>query len=399
MIEFEEARSRIARHAPRLGAEIVRLSGALGRVLSADIRSPIDLPLMDNSAMDGFALRAGETKGARPGQTARLKLTGVIKAGDRALPRLKKGCAVRIMTGAPLPPGADTVVALEDAVTEGADLVFRSPVRRGQHVRRRGEEIRRGRMVLRRGSRVHPGTVALLAALGVSRLRVVRRPRIAILATGSELKAPGSTLSPGQIYDSNSWMADAACRALGLRPSIRRSVPDEPARLRRALKSALARHDVVLVFGGVSVGDFDFVKDILAEQGVRRVFWKIDQKPGKPVFFGKRGRTLVFGVPGNPASAYIVFLAYVVPALRRLMGDSRPDPVRLELPCRAPLRQAKRRVEWVRARLNEAQDAVVPLGTQGSHMVASLHDADGLILNRPGGGKKKTVTVEMVTFR
>lgn len=323
MISPHAALSKILKRVGALDAESVPLAEAVGRVLAGDIRAREDLPGFDNSAMDGCAVRASDCAVV----PCRLKVLSVARAGSASRVRVGRGQAVRIMTGAPLPPGADAVVMKEFTAPgpDGMARILRIPGR-GDHIRPRGEDVRRGARLLRRGVRLRPYEVALLAAQGIVRARVIRQPRVAILATGDELTASSGRLAAGNIRNSNGPALSAALSRWGARVVVSRIVRDDPAALGRAMRAALARADLLLVTGGVSVGDFDHTREVLVRIGARIVFHKVAMKPGKPLLFALRGGKPVFGLPGNPVSVMVSVEEFVRPALETLQGHAPGHP-------------------------------------------------------------------------
>jgi molybdopterin molybdotransferase len=371
---FEEARRIILEHVTPLGSEVVPLLDGVGRVLAEDFLAPCDLPRTDNSAMDGFAVRAGEAASA-----AGLRVSGYVPAGATPDAPLAPGTAVRILTGAPLPAGADAIVPLEDAEErEGVVRPLRPP-RPGAHVRRVGEDVRAGEAVLPAGTVLGPAEVALLAACARPTARVVRRPRVAILSTGDELVEPGQPLAPGQIYDSNAWSLAAAVLQLGGVPALLGIARDDREALRRLLREGLAA-DALVTSAGVSVGDRDLVREVLDELGVRAVFWKVDIKPGRPTAFATAGTTPVFSLPGNPVSTLLTFEQFVRPALLRMAGHAkvlRPlVPARLE----HALPRKPGRVQFLRVRLARRDGALVAAsaGNQDTGILTTTLRADGI---------------------
>ena len=394
MIVPQTALKLIGRHARPLGTVRVALADALDHVLAEDVRSPLALPLFDNSAMDGYALRARDTAHATPSRPARLTVRATVYAGDTVRRTIRKDEACGIMTGAPLPRGADTVIPIEQAVVDGSTLVVERDVSRHRHVRRKGEELGKGAQVLERGDIIHPGSIACLATVGRRAVRVVRQPAVSIITTGDETVAPGQRLEHGQIYDSNSYMIEAQLRDMGLEPVRIRRVGDRASALARSVAAALEVSDVVIVVGGVSVGDRDYLRDVLRRQGVRQIFWRVRQKPGKPLYFGVRGRRLVFGLPGNPASAFTCFYIYVYPALRRLAGHKDATLAHRD---RVTDGVVTDRSKWRFLKSTTGSDGVaVATERQGSHMITSLARANGLIAVPPGGGK---TSGRMTTYR
>ena len=382
MITNEEAIQLIAKAIPKPAIATIKLGDALGYVLAQNIHAPLSLPVMDNSAMDGFVLRASDTLKASPTTPVYLKIRGTLKAGSPGRQKLLAGQAYRIMTGASIIRGTDTVLPKEDAYLQNNSLIVRRPLSRGNHVRPKGEEVKKNDLVIKKGSVIHPGTIAVLASLGLHRIKVIQKPQVAVVATGSELVAPGKPLRPGQIYDSNSWMMASALQLMSLPIVCKKTIGDQPGKIKKAVREVLTKSDMVIFMGGVSVGDYDFVKEILENAGVRKVFWKVDQKPGKPLYFGKKNKTLVFGLPGNPASAYICFYEYIYAALRRMSGFKQVGLSRQRVKARDSVRAPKRKILFLKAKVstNGKQTEVTPLRHQGSHMVSSLHEANSLML-------------------
>ncbi|MDH3217717.1 MAG: molybdopterin molybdotransferase MoeA [Candidatus Krumholzibacteria bacterium] len=399
MISLRTAQRLVARHGLVLETEIVPADLALGRVLGQDIRSPIPLPVFDNSAMDGFALRYQDTTRASARQPVVLAIRRTIFAGDTASYRLRAGDTCRIMTGAPLPRGANTIIPKEQAIVDGSTLRIVESLTRRRHVRRRGEEVREGALVLKSGSTVHPGTLACLAGMGRDRVQVIRKPRVAVISTGDETVAPGRHLAYGQIYDSNSHMVKAMLRDMGIEPVFVRRVKDRRAPLARAVDTALSKSDVLVVIGGVSVGEHDYLRPVLGDKGVKTVFWGVRQKPGKPIYFGTKGKRLVFGLPGNPASAFTCFYIYVYPTLRRLSGFHDWELPRRSLPLTGAVDADCKRVMLLKGKYHATpKPSVERLPNQGSHMITSLAETDSLIAV-PATGKRVARGSKVVVYQ
>lgn len=384
----EDAQEVVLADVRPLGAERVGLLDALGRVLAEDVRARRDGPAWDNSAMDGFALRAADLREARPERPALLEVVEDLPAGRVGERAVGPGQASRIMTGAPLPEGADTVVPIERVEHDGRELRVPQSAEPGAHVRRRGEDVRAGEVLVPAGTELGPGEVAVLAAQQRSQPAVGRRARVAILATGDELIDVDGELGPGRIVNSNSYGLAAMVRAHGGEPVVLPSARDEPEALRGAVESALSA-DFVLSSGGVSVGAYDYVRKVLAEMGAEERLWGVAMKPGKPLFFGViRGRPY-FGLPGNPVSSLVVFLQFVRPALRKAAGH--PE-ARWRLPearalAEGPLANGGERREYLRARVardDEGRLRASVRGAQGSHILSSMLSANGLVVLEPG---------------
>jgi molybdopterin molybdotransferase len=377
ILDLERAQSLVLAHAKPLASERVALSDALGRVTAAAVRATVDLPPFASSAMDGFAVRSADVPGV-------LRVVGEAAAGRPADAPLGHGETVAISTGGVVPASADAVIPIEYVVKHDNDVEIAEGVAPGAHVRPRGGDVAAGDVVVPGGTRLGPAQLGALGAAGVAHVECARRPRVAVLATGSELVRPGTPLADGQIYESNSLMLSAAVTAAGCDIELLPLVADDE----RAHRDALARGlqaDVLVTSGGVSVGPHDLVRSIEAELGVVEIFWRVAIKPGKPVSFGVRDATLVFGLPGNPVSSLVGCELFVKPALRALQGEKEPLP-RFEAGVVArELRQNDARDEFVRAgsRLDQNGDRIgtvlEPLTGQESHMIVRAAAADALI--------------------
>jgi molybdopterin molybdotransferase len=374
MLTVEAAQRRILALIPPNGGERVDLGAARDRVLAEDVASGVELPRWPGSAMDGYAVRAADVPG-------RLQVLETIPAGGVPTHALGAGQASRIMTGAPVPEGADAVVMVEDTADDGEHVVVRVAAQPGQHIRPRGSEVARGRVVLRRGQRISPGALGVLAALGIPSVRVFMRPRVGVLSTGDELVEPGFAPGPGQIWSSNSFALMGLVEEAGGEPVHLGNVLDRPEALAAAFRDAMGC-DVVVSTGGVSVGDYDHVKDVLAGLGVAMDFWRVAMKPGKPLAFGRLGDTPVFGLPGNPVSCMVNFLQFVRPLLRKMLGDPRPFLPVVEATMTGPWQRRGGRPELVRVRLEHREGGLFATitGGQGSAHLLGMADAHGFAL-------------------
>jgi molybdopterin molybdotransferase len=373
LLTIEEALAAILARARRLPSEPVPLGEAAGRVLAEDARSTVDLPPFPSSAMDGFAVRAADTPG-------RLPVVGRVAAGRPSAHELGTGEAMAIATGGVVPDGADAVIPVEYVVKHDNSVEIASPVEAGAHVRPRGGDLPSGDVVLVSGTVLGPAQVGALAAAGLPDALCARRPRATVLSTGTELRSPGEPLGPGQIYESNGVMLAAALRSCGAEVVSLAPASDDEAAHRAALEQGLAA-DVLVTSGGVSVGPHDLVRGIEAELGVEEVFWRVAVKPGKPISFGVRGDTLVFGLPGNPVSSLVCFELFVRPAVLALQGANEPGPSFELGELAAPVRRDPARDQLVRARSRIDGDRVLlePLVGQESHMIARTAAADALV--------------------
>jgi molybdopterin molybdotransferase len=379
-IEVEAARGEILARVRPMAVQEVRLGEALGRSLAVDAVADGEFQPFDNSAMDGFAVRAADVAGAAPGSPATLALVDESRAGHPAAHAVKPGEAIAISTGAMLPAGADAVVRVEDTDREAERVLVNVGVSPGTDIRRAGDDIAVGETVLRAGTEIGPAELGALATIGLDPVPVHRRPRVAVVTSGDELIPAGTPLKPGQIHDSNSHTVPALVRLAGGDVVLTRHAPDNPQGTRAALIRALEA-DLTIVCGGVSVGDHDHVKAALADLDVEQVFWRVALKPGGPTWFGTRGETLVFGLPGNPVSVMATFLLFVRPALLAMAGG---DPAGRRITARlgADYEKPTDRAHAARARLELGRSGWVatPLPRQGSHILTSMVAADCLML-------------------
>jgi molybdopterin molybdotransferase len=381
LLSIEEALARILERAAPLDSELVAVAAAAGRVLAEDVSARADLPPFPSSAMDGYALRAADTPG-------RLPVVFRIAAGVPSDRALQPGEAMAIATGGAVPDGADAVVPIEVVVEQDNYLEVGAPVEPAAHVRPRGGDVRSGDIVLPAGTRIAAAQVGALAAAGVAEVPVGRRPAVVVLSTGTELRAAGEPLGPGQIYESNGAMLAAAFESAGAEVERIGPVPDDETEHRRALERGLAA-DVLVSSGGVSVGPHDLVRRILTELGVEEHFWGVAVRPGKPLAFGTRGQTLVFGLPGNPVSSLVAVELFVRPALLALQGANDPGPSYELARLATPLRRNGARDELVRARTSRGDGGTVlePVSGQESHMIVRAAAADALVHVPAGDGE------------
>jgi molybdopterin molybdotransferase len=385
LISIEEARARVLAEARPLPVETRPLAEVLGSVLAEPLVAPHDVPPFDNSGMDGYAVRSADLAEASPEHPVRLRVVETIPAGRVATRALGRGEAARIMTGAPIPPGADAVVQVEATEEKEGEVLVFARVKPGKNVRPAGDDVRAGDRVLGPGTVLGPAEIGVIASLGFPVVNVHRRPRVAVISTGSELVEVDRPLGPGQIRNSNSYSLRALCQQLGVEATVFGIVPDDYEATRRAMEEGL-RYDVLLTSGGVSVGTFDFVKEVQDELGVERRLWGVAMKPGKPLAFGVRGDTLVFGLPGNPVSAMVSFELFVRPALLRLMGYSKTTRPLYRAILEEDTASSDDRVYVVRVRAwREGQTwHVSSTGPQGSGILRSMVGANGLAFI-PGG--------------
>jgi len=372
-------------HAKPIGFEQVHLGEAAGRVLATQVRATRDVPPFRNSAMDGFAIRYDDVDGQA--SDVMLDVIATVAAGDAPTFELRPGTAAAIMTGAIVPAGADTVVRVEDTRTVGEQVSIQVLPPRGANVREPGEDMRVGDVVLPAQRLLRAPDIGMIASLGTAVVRVFRRPTVAILATGDELVELGQPLGPGQIANSNAYTLAAAVSEAGALPRLHGIVPDEAAATRAAFADAL-QADAVISTGGVSMGNFDLVRGVLADLGVDELFWKIAQKPGKPLSFGVRDGVPVFGLPGNPVSALVCFDLYVRPALRAMGGHTTLHYPTVNATLAEPLQTVVGLTEFVRVMLEEERGELRarPTGSQSSGVLRSMTLSDGLWIAPPAGG-------------
>lgn len=374
-----------ARHAilealvPVTGRERVTVRAALGRVLAEDIIAPYNVPAHDNSAMDGYALRADDL--AAGGDTA-LEVVGTAYAGRPFSGIVGAGQAVRIMTGATIPQGADTIVVQEVARREHDKVYIPAGQKRGQNLRHAGEDLAEGAVALATGKLCGPAELGLVASLGIAELSVRRRLRVAILSTGDEIASIGQALGPGQVYDSNRYTLYGTLTRMGCELLDLGVIPDRPEALEAAFTEAAQAADVVITSGGVSVGEADFIREMMTRLG-EVAFWKLAIKPGRPMAFGRIGKAVLFGLPGNPVAVMVTFHQFVQDALLKLMGVS-PLPTIEQFPVRAAfaLRKQPGRVEYLRGRLQRdgSEFSVALAGAQGSGILRSMSEADCFVV-------------------
>lgn len=379
-VAFEDALALLVEAARRHATPAIRLATARahGRVLAADVVAPIDLPPFDNSAMDGYALRHADLSAAGEG---RLRMVGEQFAGPALGLELEAGDCVRIMTGAPMPAGADTVALQENVVHEGDHVRVPRDTPAGANVRRAGEDVRAGTCVLERGSVLTPARVAIAASLGIAQLETAERPTVAVFTTGDELVEPGLPLRPGEIYNSNRELLLGLLRADGLEPTAWPTLPDEPARMRAMLRDAAASFDLVLTCGGVSAGAKDHVPALLQAHG-EVLFWKVRMKPGMPVLAGRLDRAAFLGLPGNPVSVLATWLTLGRALIDGMQGRVEPGSL-LRAQLLTPLDKPHARREFVRGRLQPGDDGVLrvaPHPATGSHRLLAAAQSDALVV-------------------
>jgi molybdopterin molybdotransferase len=381
MISADEALQIVLDNVVALGVERLSITAALGRVLAEEVHSPRDIPGFDNSAMDGYAVRAADVAAAIEAHPVRLEVLETVAAGTMPSRQVASGQAVRTMTGAPIAPGADAIVPVERTRTDGNIVEIMAAAEAGTFVRPRGEDLRRDELVMGAGKTISPSDLGTLASLNRAMIDVWRRPRVAIVATGDELVDVDQIPTGAQIVNSSAYALAGAIREVGGEPVMLKVARDTPEEVRARLAEALA-FDVVLSTGGVSVGQFDHVKGILDELGLRQLFHGVAQKPGRPLKFGTIGGRPIFGLPGNPVSTMVCFYLYVRPALLRMSGAAQAGLPRVTVRCATEIGLAANLTEFVRVRLErrDGEPYATPTGYQGSGVLSSLSRADALLI-------------------
>lgn len=381
MIEPKEALEIVLKEAKVLPVKEVELLDSLGLVLAEDVISDVGIPPFDNSAMDGFAVVAKDTEGAKKERPTRLMMADTVTAGGTNKVMVVTGTAARIMTGATVPLFADSVIQKEDTEVDGELVCIFREVKPGENIRRAGEDIARGERVFESGTDIGPAEIGLLASLGRGRVKVFRRPTVAIMSTGSELVELGEPLEPGKIRNSNTYSLYAQVLACGAHPVSLGIACDDKETIREVLTKG-ADSDVIVTTGGVSVGDYDLVKDVMADLGAELRFWRVAQKPGKPLAFWNFEGRLIFGLPGNPVATMVCFEEYVRPALRKMMGKSRLFRPEVEATLEEEIKKKTGRLHYVRVRVEkrDGEYRASSTGPQGSGILKSMSLANGLAI-------------------
>ena len=392
LLTIAQARKLVLEAVQPLAGEKLAVTDARDRVLAEDVRAAGDVPPFPCSAMDGYAILPGP-------EGRRLSVVGESRAGTPATEPLREGQVIRISTGAAIPAGATAVIPQENVEAGEGEIVTRRPVREGDNVRHAGEDMHAGDTILKSGTVLGAAELGAAVSAGAGELIVSRRPRVQVLSTGDELKAPGEPLGPGEIHNSNGPMLVALSEHQGAACPPAGRLPDDRAATEAGLASALEAAEVVIVSGGVSVGPHDHVKPALETLGVEQVFWRVALQPGKPTWFGRRGSQLVFGLPGNPVSAVVTFSLFVRPALAALQGRAPDRLLESEAVLATAIPRNPDREQAVRVRLERQNGRLIaiPNGPQGSHIVTSLLGADALALIAAGEGEVEagaTVTLE-----
>lgn len=378
MITFKEALGRILSHVQPLGSEKVSLLEALGRVMAEDIYANRNIPPLDNSGMDGYAVKYADIRNGSKGRPIHLNVIENLPAGSVSTKKLGKGQAIRIMTGAPIPKGADTVIPVEETEEKDGFVSIFKAVPFGEYIRRAGEDVKRGDGVLSRGDFIRPAEVGMLASVGRSFVSVYQRPMVAILCTGEELVDVDGDLDEVKIISSNLYTLAAQVKDCGAIPIQLGIARDQKEEIREKLRQGI-RADVLISSAGVSVGDYDFVKDALSDLGMEMVFWRVAMKPGKPLAFGTMNGKPVFGLPGNPVSSMVSFEQFVRPSLLKMMGHRQLFRPVIEAVLKEDIRREPRKRHFIRASVSiEKDDYVVAIPGAGG--LSAMIRANGLIV-------------------
>ena len=379
LMPLDEALALLAaRLGPVRDGESVTVAQATGRILSADVGALTDVPPHDNSAVDGYAVFFEDLD---PDNETRLPVTGRIAAGQILARPARRGEAIRIFTGAPMPDGPDTLMMQEDCRADGDDVIVMPGISRGANLRRRGEDVRKGEIILKSGHRMTPQDVGLAATSGHSRVEVRQPLRVAVFSTGNEVREPGSDLPEGAIYDANRHMLIAALNDLGCRVGDLGILPDDRETITAALTEAAAAHDLILTSGGVSTGDEDHVKAAVEARGSLH-FWRLAIKPGRPIAMGQVGATPIIGLPGNPGAVLVTFLLIARPMVLMLAGAEFSSPARFRVRAVFDHKKKRGRREFVRATLEAGEDGALVVrkfGVSGAGILSALVGADGLV--------------------
>ena len=388
MISVNDAKSIIQKNIFQLKPEIIDLSESSEKTLAKNVKAKFPSPSFDNSAMDGFAVRSSDTYGATKTNMVSLKNIDVSSAGSPSDLVLKKGECIQCMTGAKIPKGADAIIMVEDTSgfsnDKSVQIMIEAKV--GQHIRKMGEEINEGDILIKKGTIISTSEMGVCASSGYGELTVSKKPKVAIFATGNELVEPGKNLKEGEIYNSNLFLFADLVNKAGSKVLMRNVIKDDKSSLKSFLFDALETCDVIISSGGVSMGRYDYVREVFIDLGVKEHFWKVAQKPGKPLFFGTNNKSLIFGLPGNPVSAYIGFMIWVWPVLKELMGSLKDQSVKGILSEPFPLETLKQRYLFGQSWIENGKLRCKASTKIGSHMLSSALEANCILRASKGEG-------------
>ena len=388
MISVNDAKSIIKKNIFELKPEIIDLSESSEKTLAKNIKAKFSSPSFDNSAMDGFAVRSSDTFGATRTNILSLKNIDVSSAGSPSDLILKKGECIQCMTGAKIPKGADAIIMVEDTSGFSNDKTVRIMIeaKLGQHIRKIGEEVNQGDILIKKGTILTTSEIGVCASFGYGELSVSKKPKVAIFATGNELVEPGKNLKEGEIYNSNLFLFADLVKKSGSKVIMRNVIKDDKSSLKSFLFEALETCDIIISSGGVSMGRYDYVREVFIDLGVKEHFWKVAQKPGKPFFFGTKNKSLIFGLPGNPVSSYIGFMIWVWPVLKQLMGSLKDKSTKGLLSEPFPLDKLKQRYLFGQAWIENGKLRCKASTKTGSHMLSSALEANCILSADRGEG-------------
>ena len=390
MVTVEEAKNKLFKNIPILPQELIRIETAGSRVLCEDIYSSISLPPVNQSAMDGYALKLHKGN--------KYELIGEIKAGDNPKIRIKKGQAVRIFTGAAVPADADCIV-IQEIVQEGNKYIIVGDYtpKKNDNIRLIGSHIQKGEIALKKGTMLNPASIGFLVSLGIKHIKVYKNPIVSIVTTGNELQQAGKPITAGKIYESNSFALSSALKEIGIHPKFTAQLRDDKKTLHLTIQKLLRISDVLILSGGISVGKYDLVKETLHKLGVREIFYKVAQKPGKPLFAGRKGGKIIFALPGNPAATLTCYYEYVYPAIRKIQGFSEYFMPKKYVKTSEAIRKKTDRAYFLKGRITH--NGVLPLEGQESYIMKSFAEANALIyLPLEKGDIEKGEEVEVHLF-
>lgn len=380
MISVQQAKQFVDEQVETLQSVKMNIEDAVDFILAENIFSPIDIPSFNQASMDGYAVFAGDRENRRY-----FKLSGEVKAGDKGDFHLHEGEAVRIFTGAAVPVNADAVIVQEKATELNGVVNVDGSFHKGAYIRQKSAQTKKGDLAIKKSSVLTPAAIAHIASLGMNEILVYRKPCISIVVTGNEIVSPGNTLLPGQVFESNSFSIRAALTQFRIPVTAISMVRDDRNELKRCVEENLAQCDILLVTGGISVGKYDLVEEILGDLEVKTIFYKISQKPGKPMYMGKLGSKIIFALPGNPASVLVCFYEYVFPAIRKMMGYEKINREKIKMKTSAEIINNEGRACFIRAKMEN--DKIHPLEGQDSYMLHSFSIADAFIFI-PGDKKQ-----------
>ena len=388
MISLKQAKSIISENIFILKDEKVNIKQSVGRILRENIVASFPSPRFDNSAMDGFAVRAGDTKNATADKPTELKIVDISSAGTPSDITIGLGECIQCMTGAEIPKGADSIVMVEDTsgFSDNSHVKVMISVPHGAHIRKKGEEINIDDLLIKKGTRITANELGTCATFGYGKLSVSKKPKISIFGTGNELVEPGEKLAKGQIYNSNLYVFKDLAEKAGSKIEMSEVIKDDKDSLKSFLSEALEVSDVIISSGGVSMGRYDYVRDVFIDLGVKEHFWKVAQKPGKPLFFGTKENKLIFGLPGNPVSSFIGFMEWVWPVLITMMGEKSEKSIYGILDEPFPRERTKHRFLFGRAKYKNGKLVCHPTNRIGSHMLTSALGANCILGSDPGEG-------------